>query len=61
MFQSKEMPYVLYVGEVIYSKICEIKKENLDLSNTDAIKKFIGSKLYKEINGLGEDFYLLFK
>ena len=50
MNQSKEMPYVLYVGEIIYSKICEIKKENLDFSNNDAIKKFIGSKLYKEIS-----------
>ena len=50
MRQSKEMPYVLYVGEIIYSKICEIKKENLDFSNNDAIKKFIGSKLYKEIS-----------
>ena len=50
MLQSKEKPYVLYVAEIIYSKICEIKKENLDFSNTDAIKKFIGSELYKEIN-----------
>ena len=50
MFQSKEMPYVLYVGQIIYLKISEIKKENLDFSNTDAIKKFIGSELYKEIS-----------
>ena len=50
MSQSKEKPYVLYVAEIIYSKICEIKKENLDFSNTDAIKKFIGSKLYEEIS-----------
>ena len=56
MSQSKEKPYVLYVAEIIYSKICEIKKENLDFSNTDAIKKFIGSKLYKEIsNGMFHD------
>ena len=50
MFQSKEKPYVLYVAEIIYSKICEIKKENLNFTNTDAIKKFIGSDLYKEIS-----------
>ena len=50
MLQSKEKPYVLYVAEIIYSKICEIKKENLDFSNTDAIKRFIGSELYKEIS-----------
>jgi hypothetical protein len=50
MLQSKEKPYVLYVAEIIYYKICEIKKENLNFSNTNAIKKFIGSKLYKEIS-----------
>ncbi len=50
MSQSKEKPYVLYVAEIIYSKICEIKKENFDFSNNDAIKKFIGSELYKDIS-----------
>ena len=50
MLQSKEKPYMLYVAEIIYSKICEIKKKNLNFSNTNAIKKFIGSKLYKEIS-----------
>ena len=50
MLQSKEKPYVLYVAEIIYSKICKIKKQNSDFSNTDAIKKFIGSELYKEIS-----------
>ena len=50
MFVSKEMPYVLYVAEIIYSKICELKKENSNFSITDAIKKFIGSELYKEIS-----------
>ena len=50
MLQSEEKPYVLYVAEIIYSKIFEIKKENFNFSNTDAIKKFIGSKLYKEIS-----------
>ena len=50
MLQSEEKPYVLYVAEIIYSKICEIKKQNLNFSNTDAMKKFIGSDLYKEIS-----------
>ena len=50
MLKSKEKPYVLYVAEIIYSKIYEIKKENSNFSNTDAIKKFIGSELYKEIS-----------
>ena len=47
---SKERPYVLFVAEVIYSKICEIKKKNPDFSNIDAIENFIGSKIYKEIS-----------
>ena len=41
---------MLFVAEIIYSKICEIKKENLNFTNIDAIKKFIGSDLYKEIS-----------
>ncbi len=48
--KSKEMPFVLLVAEVIYSKICEIKKRNPDLSNIDAIESFIGSETYKEIS-----------
>ena len=48
---SKEKPYVLNVAEKIYSKICKIKKENLDFSNVDAIERFIGSDSYKEISG----------
>ena len=59
MLQSKEKPYMLYVAEIIYSKICEIKKKNLNFSNTNAIKKFIGSELYKEIsNGKFHDKWL---
>ena len=50
MLQSKERPYVLYVAEIIYSKICEIKKKNPELSNIDAIESFIGSEKYKEIS-----------
>ena len=48
--QSKEKPYVLFVAEVIYSKICEIKKKNLEFSNIAAIENFIGSEIYKEIS-----------
>ena len=46
---SKEKPYVLLVAEVIYSKVCEIKKKNPELSNINAIENFIGSTTYKEI------------
>ena len=48
--KSIERPYVLYVAETIYSKICEIKKKNPDISNIDAIESFIGSEKYKEIS-----------
>ena len=47
---SKEKPYILFVAEKIYLKICKIKKENLDFSNIDAIEAFMGSKIYKEIS-----------
>ncbi|MDC0517833.1 hypothetical protein OAN68_01705 [Candidatus Pelagibacter sp.] len=48
--QSKERPYVLFVAEIIYSKICNIKKKNIDFSNITAIENFIGSETYNEIS-----------
>ena len=30
MKQSKERPYVLFVAEIIYTKVVEIKKKNPD-------------------------------
>ncbi len=48
--QSKERPYVLFVAEEIYQKVCEIKKKNPDFSNIDAIENFIGSDSYKKIS-----------
>ena len=50
MKQSKERPYVLYVAEIIYSKILDIKKNNPGFSNVDAIDNFIGSEAYNEIS-----------
>ena len=50
MKQSKERPYILFVAEVIYSKISEIKKKNPGFSNVDAIDNFIGSESYNEIS-----------
>ena len=53
---AKEKPYVLYVAEVIYSKICDIKKNNPGFSNIDAVDGFIGTEAYKEISsGLFHD------
>ena len=48
--QSKERPYVLYVAEIIYLEVSEIKKKNPHYSNIDAIENFIGSKIYKKIS-----------
>ena len=47
---SKERPYVLFVAELIYSKICEIKKKNPSYSNLEAVENFIGSKTYNIIS-----------
>ena len=46
--KSKEMPYVLYVAEIIYSKIFEIKSKNSDFSTIDAFDAFMGSDLSYE-------------
>ena len=43
-------PYVLYVAELIYKKISELKKNNSGMSTNDAIEGFIGSKTYEEIS-----------
>ena len=47
---SKDKPYILYVAEIIYTKISEIKKKNPSFTNIDAIDAFIGCDLYKEIS-----------
>ena len=48
--QSKKKPYVLLVAKLIYSKVCELKKKNPELSNINAIENFIGSTTYNEIS-----------
>jgi len=47
---DKEKPYVIYMAEVIYINITDIKKKNISLSNIGAIEGFIGTTLYKEIS-----------
>ena len=44
------MPYILFVAELIYSKICDIKDKNPSFSNIDSIDNFIGSETYKNIS-----------
>ena len=59
--QSKEKPYVLFVAEIIYSKICEIKKKNPSFSNIDSVEGFIGTETYKKIsNGQFHDEWFKF-
>ena len=45
-----EKPYVIYMAEIIYKHITDIKKNNPDISNIDAIEGFIGSSFYKDIS-----------
>ncbi len=47
---TNEKPYVLLVAELIYSKICKIKKTSPELSNINAIETFIGTETYKKIS-----------
>ena len=47
---SKEKPYVLLAAELIYFKVCEIKKSNPDFSNINAIEAFISSEEYQDIS-----------
>ena len=48
--KSKDRPYVLFVAEKIYLEVSDIKKDNPDFSNIDAIDAFIGSKTYQKIS-----------
>ena len=50
MLTKTEKPYVIYLAEVIYKNIADIKKNNSDISNIDAIEGFIGTKIYEEIS-----------
>ena len=50
MLPKVKKPYVIYLAEVIYKDIADIKKNNLDISNMDAIEGFIGTKKYEEIS-----------
>ena len=50
MQPKTEKPYVIYLAEVIYKNITDIKKNNSDISNIDAIEGFIGTKTFNEIS-----------
>ena len=50
MKKDKTRPYVLYVAEIIYLKVSEIKKQNPEITNIEAIERFIGTDVFKEIS-----------
>ena len=50
MKKDKTRPYVLYVAEIIYLKVSEIKNKNPEISNIEAIERFIGTDVFKEIS-----------
>ena len=50
MLSKTKKPYVIYLAEVIYRNIADIKKNNSDISNIDAVEGFIGTKIYNEIS-----------
>ena len=45
-----DKPYVIYMAEIIYQKIVDIKNNNPDFSNIDAVEAFIDTKLYVDIS-----------
>ena len=48
--KSHEKPYILHVAERIYLEVANIKRQNKFFSNSESIKRFIGSEIYKEIS-----------
>jgi len=48
--KDKTRPFVLYVAEKIYLKVSEIKKKNPEITNIEAIERFISTDLFKEIS-----------
>ena len=50
MSGDNDKPYVLRVAELIYSKITDIKKENLEMSNIQAFEVFMTTKDYDLIS-----------
>ena len=47
---NKTKPYVIYMAEIIYKNISIIKKENSEISNIDAIERFIGTEIYEDMS-----------
>ena len=43
MKTNQDKPYVIFMAEVIYKNIEDIKKNNPNITNIDAIEGFIGN------------------
>ena len=50
MSKVEKKPYVIYLAEIIYKNIEDIKQKNPDISNIDAIEGFIGTEVYNNIS-----------
>ena len=50
MIKAEKKPYVIYLAEIIYKNISEIKKKNSNISNIVAIEGFIGTEKFNYIS-----------
>ena len=48
--KESSKPVMLYVAEEIYNSIVDIKKKEKDISNIDAVERYIGSVSYNKIS-----------
>ena len=46
--QSK--PYVLYIAEIIYKNVVQIKLQYPNIKNEDAINKFLETNIYEHLS-----------
>ena len=47
---NKDKPYMIYMAEVVYKNIVDIKRNNPGTSNIQAIETFMGSEIYDDIS-----------
>jgi hypothetical protein len=50
VIKIKEKPYVIYLAEIIYKDIVDLKNKNPSISNIDAIEGYIGTNSYNNIS-----------
>ena len=48
--KKNSKPVMLYVAEEIYNSIVDIKKKDKNISNIDAIERYIGTDSYTQIS-----------